>query len=77
MADRLAVLVGQVFDVDPAKVTDADNPDTLPEWTSMGHVNLIVALEQEFDIKISPNEAEDMLSVKLVRDLLREKGARL
>ena len=71
--DRVAKIIAQVFDRDPTKVTDDDSPDSIAEWTSMGHVNLVVALEQEFEISISPEEAEDMLSVKLIRAILREK----
>ena len=72
MADRLTTLVAQVFGV--STVADSDSPDTIEQWTSMGHINLVVALEEEFKISIAPAESEDMLSVGLIRSILKEKG---
>lgn len=49
--------------------------DTLPGWDSMAHVNLVLALEQHFDVQFRPEEMLEMLSIELVAMLVDEKIA--
>ena len=49
--------------------------DTIATWDSMAHVNLVLALEQQFDIQLLPEEILEMLSIELVTLLVDEKIA--
>lgn len=49
--------------------------DTLSGWDSMAHVNLVLALEQHFDLQFRPEEMLEMLSIELVAMLVEEKLA--
>ena len=49
--------------------------DTISGWDSMAHVNLVLALEQNFDIQFRPEEMLEMLSVELTAMLVEEKLA--
>lgn len=73
-ADRLYRVLSQVFGVPAGQLSDESSPDTLPHWDSMTHLNMIVALEAEFGISLSPEQAMEMLSVKLIRMILQEAG---
>jgi len=55
-------------------VSDETSPDTVPTWESVSHINLVLALEAEFGISLTPEEAMDMLSVGLVKTILAERG---
>lgn len=60
----------------PLESIHADSTrDTLPAWDSMAHVNLVLALEQQFDIQFLPEEILEMLSIELVTLLVDEKIA--
>jgi acyl carrier protein len=54
--------------------------DTISGWESMAHVNLVLALEQHFDVQFKPEEMLEMLSIELtamlVEEKLAERGAR-
>lgn len=76
MADRVSMVIASVFGVDASAVTDEDSPDSIDGWDSMNHLKLVMALEGEFEISLSPSESEEMLSVKLIRMILAEKGVR-
>ena len=39
----------------------------------MHHLNLVLALEQEFGVQFSPEEIEQLLSVELIVALVAEK----
>jgi acyl carrier protein len=41
-------------------------------WDSLGHVALMMVLQQEFGVKISPARATKLISVKDIRAFLRE-----
>ena len=74
MTDRLHNVVSQVFGVSIEKLTDADTPDSIESWDSLAHINLVLALEAEYGISFTPDEAVEMLSVEAIRKILSERG---
>jgi acyl carrier protein len=49
-------------------------PDDVEGWDSMGHINLLMAIESQFKISLTPEDAMEMLSLGLTRIILRERG---
>jgi acyl carrier protein len=76
-SQRITDLMVQVFGVDATDLSEQSSPDTIEEWDSMSHINLILALEREFQVKFTAEESVEMLSVKLVELTLSEKGVDL
>jgi acyl carrier protein len=72
--ERIRGVVADVFGVKVDSLVDGSSPDTIPEWDSLGHINLVLALESEFDVSLGPEDALDMLSVGLIGRVLAEKG---
>lgn len=66
-------VVSTVMGVDLNQITDDTSPDNLAEWTSIKHMNLILALEQAFDVSFEPKDIVEMLNVSLIREILNEK----
>ena len=65
----LADVLKRSVDEVPADATR----DTLAGWDSLAHVNLVLALEQHFDVQFLPEEMMEMLSVELMAMLVEEK----
>jgi acyl carrier protein len=74
--DRLYQVIGQVFGVSVEQINEETSPDTTPNWDSLGHINLILAIETEFGVSLSPEDAMEMLSVKLIRMILEDLGVK-
>lgn len=74
MTRPLAEVVAEVLGVSPDRLSDETTPDDLPEWTSLAHINLILTLEREYGIALTPEDAVDMLSFGLIRTVLAEQG---
>ena len=55
------------------EVPPSGTRDTIPAWDSMAHVNLVLALEQHFDVQFKPEEMFEMLSIELTAMLVEEK----
>ena len=66
-------MFSDVFQIPLDQIRPESSPDTIPNWDSLQHLNLVLALEQEFNVQFTPEEIEQLLSVELVAALLEEK----
>jgi acyl carrier protein len=63
---RVRDTMASVFNLAPAALQDESSPDSIPGWDSVGQVNLIMALEQEFGISFSDEQSVELRSFELV-----------
>jgi acyl carrier protein len=63
-----------VLGIAELSLTEASSPDTIPAWDSLNHLNVIMAMEQEFGVEFSPDDAMNMVDVSRIRSLLRGYG---
>lgn len=59
-----------IFSVDAVDIGPDSSLETLSEWDSLQHVNLMMALEQEFKIQIEVEVAVEMTSFPAVCETL-------
>jgi acyl carrier protein len=71
--DRIRQMVADIFSLSADQISAASSPDNIEDWDSLQHLNLVLAVEKEFDLQFSPEEIEQMLSVELIADLVEEK----
>jgi acyl carrier protein len=74
MTTRVAQVFADVLGISPALITDETSPDNTPQWDSMAAMNLVVAIEDEFDIRLSTAEIISMRNIAIVKKVLRTKG---
>ncbi len=70
--DRLLKTMAAVLGVDA--LAETDSPATVAAWDSVNHLNLVMALEAEFGVRLSPDDALAMPDVASVRRIVRERG---
>jgi len=68
--DQVRRIVADVFGVPVTGVTADSSPQTIEAWDSMGHLNLILALEQSFGVQFSPEEIGAMTTVREIGVIL-------
>jgi acyl carrier protein len=61
-----------VFEVPFETITENSSPDNIESWDSIKHINLILAIEEEFDIKIPEEEVGNLLNFKLIELIINE-----
>ena len=66
--DRLTEIFRDFFDDD-----DETTSDDIEDWDSLEHINLIVAIEQEFEMKFSMGEVTGMKNVGAMVDIIQER----
>jgi acyl carrier protein len=64
-----ALALGEDVDVENLKYRDID------EWDSVGHMALVAAIEDEFDVQFETEQVIDMSSFKVALDMLKVLGA--
>jgi acyl carrier protein len=74
MKERVLLTVSRVLGIDPAEVDERSSPETIESWDSLKHMNLILALEEEFGVSFTDDEIMTMVSVELILDTLRQRA---
>jgi len=70
---RLTEIFHEVFE-DPSIVpTPEMKASDVPEWDSLNHINLIVAIEARFKIKFKTSEIESLRNVGHLVEMIEKK----
>lgn len=67
---RVYRIVSDLFHVPTESLTPASSAETIELWDSIGHLNLVLALEEEFGIRFSPEQVDSMLNVDSILQTL-------
>lgn len=70
MREKIINIVSRVFEVEVNENTDQKNCDA---WDSLRHLNLIIELEDEFNISFEPEEIVQLKSIALIEQLISQK----
>lgn len=68
--EKLTDVFREVFDDEEIKLSDNTTSEDIEDWDSLEHINLIVAVEQEFNIKFNMNEVTSMKNVGEMVDII-------
>jgi acyl carrier protein len=71
---KLKQVLSRIFSISLDMITDNASPDTIENWDSVRHMNLVLALEEEFDFEFTDDQVVEILSYKLIKIVLREHG---
>ena len=71
--NKLKQVVSDILEVDIDDINENSSPDNIEKWDSLSHIKLVMATEVEFNVKLTPDDMMDMLSVKLIKMILAEK----
>ena len=72
--ERLNKVFQEVFDDETIEVNDDTTSEDIDDWDSFEHINLIVAVEEEFSIKIPKGKVVTMKNVGEMADIILQLG---
>jgi len=70
--EKIKTVMIAVFEVSPEKITENCSPDTIESWDSLKHLNLVLALEEEFDIRIPDEEVGNLNNFRNIEMIVKE-----
>lgn len=72
MKEKIVNIMAEVFEIPvndfPAEITQ----DTIENWDSLRHLNLIVELEDTFDKSFEPEEISEMTSIEKIIEMIEK-----
>ena len=72
--ERLNNVFREVFDDESILLTDETTANDIEEWDSFEHINLVVAVQDEFSFKIPMGKVVSMQNVGEMVDIIMELG---
>jgi len=70
---RVQRVFEEVFLDDSGRITEETQLSDIPEWDSMVHVTLVMALEREFDVRFNAKDASQAVAIRPILDILTPK----
>jgi acyl carrier protein len=71
---RLKKTMAAVFGIQPEAIGEHTSIDTVETWDSLRHLNLVLALEEQFQVRIPEEDMVEIMSFAKIRDMLRQQG---
>jgi acyl carrier protein len=71
VTSQVQTLLAEVFEVPFDQVTPELAFGDLPQWDSLGHMDLMVRLEERFGVEISTETIAELVSVPAICDYLQ------
>lgn len=71
--EKLTAIFRDVLDDESIVLTDSTTADDVEGWDSLTHVNLLVAVEKGFGIRMSTREVKSMRNVGDFVDIITQK----
>lgn len=71
---QLQIIIATTLKVPTSAITPDTRDEDLSSWDSLGQVNLIMALEQSFDLEVDVEEFASLNSVPAILDFLARQG---
>lgn len=72
--ERLTKVFRDVFDDEEITLTEETTSEDIEDWDSFEHINLVVAVEDEFSFKIPMGKVVTMKNVGEMVDIILELG---
>jgi acyl carrier protein len=70
--ERVKVVMAQVLGLSPEEICESSSPETIDQWDSLKHMQLIMALEDEFDVQFSDEAIPEMTRYDLITERTKD-----
>lgn len=73
MEEKVKQIMSDIFDLHTGTINESTSTDNTAAWDSLHHINLVLALEQEFDVSLDVDEIEAMATFRDILKVLKGK----
>lgn len=68
--EKVTEIFREVFDDEELVISDTTNSDDIEDWDSLEHIQLIVSMEKEFNVKFDIKAVNELENVGQMVDLI-------
>jgi len=65
-------IASDIFGIPVDRITAESSPETIENWDSMQHLNLVLAIEEKFGVQLDPEDIEQMKNIGAVAALVEK-----
>lgn len=73
MEEKVLEIMSKTFNIDISLLSDKTSKKDLSQWDSMSHLNLIVDIENDFNINFSNEEIITIIDFKSLLKIIKNK----
>ena len=77
MEQKLKQIMSNIFETEEDEITNESSIDSIEKWDSLKHINLIIAIEEQFGISIDEDEMIEMTNFAKIKHILRSNGVEI
>ncbi len=72
MEEKIKQVMASVFEIPVESIHEMSSADNIENWDSLHHMNLVVALEEEFKVSFDDEQISNLLNYQLIKLTLTE-----
>ncbi len=73
MEEKVKQIMSDIFDLHAGAINESTSTDNIASWDSLHHINLVLALEEDFGVSLDVDEIEAMVSFGDILKVLKGK----
>jgi acyl carrier protein len=70
--EQVRNVASDIFGIPADRITAESSPETIKNWDSMQHLNLVLAIEEKFGVQLDPEDIEAMKNIGAVAALVEK-----
>ena len=70
--EQVRNIASDIFGIPATRITAESSPETIENWDSMQHLNLVLAVEEKFGVQLDPEDIEKMKNIGAVAALVEK-----
>ena len=70
--EQVRNVASDIFGIPADRITAESSPETIENWDSMQHLNLVLAIEEKFAVRLDPEDIEQMKNIGAVAALVEK-----
>lgn len=73
--EELQALAADILEVEPSELDEASSPETIESWDSVQHLNLILAIEEQYDMQLDPEAIGGVATLGELAEIVEKSQA--
>lgn len=73
MKNKIKEILATILEINISEINDAFSQNSCSNWDSLNHLNLIIALEETFDVSFDPEQISLMIDIDKIMDQINKK----
>jgi citrate synthase len=75
MRPSIEALIASTFNIPIEQVTPDSDMSTLQNWDSLGHINLVLAIEEAYGVVVDEDAVVELTSVRAIREFVERTAS--